>query len=540
MQQLLNLIIPLVTALWHWRWPSLLVAWLVCLIGWGVVALLPDRYTVSARVVVDTETILGPLMEDLAVTRDFDSQVKMIRETLFSQSNLSELINETGIDQYRKIKNSVERAKLVEDLTKEIKLTIEGRNLFIIQFTEGDPDIALRVVETMMNIFIDRNQGHSQRDVAKASKFIEEQITIYDNKLRTADLEVAEFKRENSEELGGSEQSARELERASTDLRRLRSEMESAVWRRDQLKVKLDATAKTLDTAQTEKAVSGIQKNLDELNQELRRKRLLYTEQHPDIISLNQLILQATQQLEEERQNNRQPASSGVKNPLYGQLASQLEIAGVSVNDFKRRLAVTELEVDELSKKAKQSPKAEADLKRLTRDYDVLLLQYEKLIKRREATQLATDLDIGKQRADYRIVDPPVRPLEPSSPLRGLLIIAVLVLGIGAGGAFAILRFLMTGTVLTATQLQDTFRMIPVLGGVTIAELPQQQNARFISQFGMAGATMSLVIVCGLLFYFYEISTLTLDDVTLDAETAQRVTDDAGSLFTSKEASAGL
>ncbi len=538
MQQFINMIVPFLTALWHWRWPSLLVAWLVCLLGWGVIALLPDRYTVSARVVVDTETILGPLMEDLAVTRDFDSQVKMIRETLFSVSNLVELIEETGIDRHRKVKNAIERAELVEDLAKEIELTIEGRNLFIIEFTEDDPDIAFRVVETMMKIFIARNQGHSQRDVAKASKFIEEQIAIYDDKLRKADLKVAEFKRENAEELGGAEQSARELESASIELRRLRSEMESAVWRRDQLKIKLDATPRTIPLSQSAGATSDTQRNLEQLSQELNRKRLLYTEQHPDIISLKQLILQANKQLQEQK--NDGSASSGVRNPLYDQLASQLEIAEVSLEDFKRRLKVAELEVEALSRKAKQSPKAEADLKRLTRDYDVLLVQYEKLITRREATQLATDLDIGKQRADYRIVDPPVRPLEPSGPFHGLLIVAVLIIGVGAGVGFAILRFLMTGTVLTATQLQSAFKMIPVLGGVTIAKLSEQESTRFRSQFGMAGAAASLVLVCGLLVYFYEINTHSMKEMLPDADLAQDLTDKAGSLLTSKEASAGL
>ncbi|MGI9450825.1 MAG: GNVR domain-containing protein, partial [Geminicoccaceae bacterium] len=217
-----------------------------------------------------------------------------------------------------------------------------------------------------------------------------------------------------------------------------------------------------------------------------------------------------------------------------------LEVAVLSVDDFKRRLKVAELEVDALSKKARQSPKAEADLKRLTRDYDVLLLQYEKLIKRREATQLATDLDIGKQRAEYRIVDPPVRPLEPSGPLHGLLIIAVLILGFGAGGAFAILRFLMTGTVLTATQLQGTFKMIPVLGGVMTAPRSRHQTTHFMGQFGPASATMGLVVMCGLLVYFYEISTLTVGDVLPSAELAEFIADKVNSLFASKQASAGL
>ena len=540
MQQLLNLILPMLTALWHWRWPGLAVAWIVCLLGWGIIAILPDQYTVKARVVVDTETILGPLMEDLAVTRDFDSQVKMIRETLFSVPNMVDVIEQTGIDKHRKIKNEIERAELIEDLTREIKLSIEGRNLFIIEFTENDPDMAKQVVETMMNIFIERNQGHSQRDVVKATKFIEDQITIYDDKLRSADLKVAKFKREHADELGGAEQAALELERAASDLRRLRSERESALWRRDQLKIKLDATPSVISPSQSVGATSGTRKNLEELTLELKRKRLLYTEQHPDIISLNQQIAQISEQLRSGQTGTGLTSAIGIKNPLHTQLTNQLEAAALSIEDFKRRIRVAEQEVDALTKKTRQSPKAEADLKRLTRDYDILLLQYEKLIKRREETQLATDLDIGKQRAEYRIVDPPARPLEPSGPLHGLLVIAVLFLGFAAGGAFAILRFLMTGTVLTASQLQHTFKAIPVLGGVMTAPQSRLRSTGLVGQFSTASVTLSLVLMCGLLFYLYEISSFSGMDLTSEAATPKMVESNVDPLSASNEASSSL
>lgn len=540
MQQLLNLLIPFLTAIWHWRWHCVAVAWVTCFLGWAVIAVLPDQYTVKARVVVDTETILGPLMEDLAVTRDFDSQVKMIRETLFSVPNMVDVIEQTGIDTYRKVDTDVERAELIEDLTREISLSIEGRNLFIIEFTEDDPDMAHKVVATMMDIFIERNQGHSQKDVAKASKFIEEQIAIYDERLRQADLKVAEFKREHADELGGAEQSARELERATSDLRRLRSEMESALWRRDQLKIKLDATPRSIDALQSPGAATGTQRHLADLTQELRRKRLLYTEQHPDIISLNQQIVEATQQLRTDRNGGGLGLDNAISNPLHNQLANQLEVATLSAQDFRRRLSVAEQEFDDLSKKARQSPRAEADLKRLTRDYDVLLAQYEKLITRREATQLATDLDIGKQRAEYRIVDPPIRPLEPTGPPHGLLIIAVLILGLGAGCSFAVLRFLMTGTVLTASQLQTTFKTIPVLGGVMTAPHFRHRSVLFLNQFGTASATISLVVLCGVLFYWFEISTFSFSDLMPNGNVKQIVAHEVISLFDGKEAKAGL
>ena len=529
MQELRNLVLSYMTALWHWRRSALLVVWLISLLGWGLIALLPDRYTVTARLVVDTETILGPLMEDIAVTPDFDRQVTMIRETLFSDPNLIELIERTGIDRQRKVATPIQRADLIEDLADDIDLEVESKNLFTLSYTDNDPEMAYLVVSEMMDIFVQRNLGHSERDVAKASKFIDEQIAIYDQKLRGAELRVAEFQRKHADELGGPERSARDLESAETNLRSLRAEFESALWRRDQLKVKLDGTPKTIAASQTEGAKSGTQRYFEDLNQELVRKRMLYTDEHPDILTLRQLIEEAGRQLQVERQAS--PSGPGaVKNPLYDQLSSQLEVAEVSVDDFGRRLKVAEGEVRTLASRAQQSPKAEADLKRLTRDYDVLLVQYEQLTKRREATLLATDLDSRRQRAEFRIVDPPLRPLEPSGPLHGLLVIGVMILSIGAGIGYTVLRFMLSGVVLTYGQLQAAFKQIPVLGGVSKSEPINGSGKRWASYVGVAGSTVSLLLVCALLIYLYEISEVGLADIIPMA--------DIGDLFSSSQARA--
>ena len=531
MQELRNLVVSYLTALWHWRLSALAAAWLISLIGWGIIALLPDRYTVTARLVVDTETILGPLMADIAVTPDFDRQVTMIRETLFAEPNIIELIERTGIDRERKVVTPIERANLIGDLSEDIDLGVESKNLFTLSYTDTDSEMAYLVVSEMMDIFVQRNLGHSERDVAKASKFIDEQIVIYDQKLRDAELKVAEFQRRHADELGGSERSARDLENAETNLRSLRSEFESALWRRDQLKVKLDATPRTIAASQTEGAKSGTQRYLEELNQELVRKRLLYTNEHPDILTLRQLIEEAGRQLAAERQAS--PDGPGaVKNPLHEQLADQVEVAEISVDDFGRRLKVAEEEVKNLASRAQQSPKAEADLKRLTRDYDVLLVQYEQLIKRREATQLATDLDSRRQRAEFRIVDPPLRPLEPSGPLHGLLLIGAMIVGVGTGIGYAILRFMLSGIVLTSGQLQSAFKQIPVLGGVSKSE-PNTGGQRWFGYVGLAGSTVSLLLACAFLIYLYEISEVGLADMIPPLA-------DITSLFSSTQARADL
>ena len=91
MLELKNLLVPLVAALWQGRWLVMTTAWIACLVGWIGVALLPNMYTSSARMYVDTDTLLRPLMKDLAVSPDFDRQVEIMRDTLFAMPNIEEL-----------------------------------------------------------------------------------------------------------------------------------------------------------------------------------------------------------------------------------------------------------------------------------------------------------------------------------------------------------------------------------------------------------------------------------------------------------------
>jgi len=67
MDELLRQAITILRGMWHRRWLGLAVAWLVGVVGAAVVYKIPDRYAASARIYVDTQSLLGPLMAGLAI-----------------------------------------------------------------------------------------------------------------------------------------------------------------------------------------------------------------------------------------------------------------------------------------------------------------------------------------------------------------------------------------------------------------------------------------------------------------------------------------
>jgi polysaccharide chain length determinant protein (PEP-CTERM system associated) len=489
--------------LWQRRWAIVGIAWLLSLAGWVAVAFLPNRYTADAQIYVDTESVLGPLMDKLAVSPDIQRQVEVMRQTLLTRPNLEQLIRLTDLD--LTVDGPIERERLLEQLPRQIGISAQGKNLFKVSFEASDPREAYRVVDSVLQIFVEQNVGITQRDVDSAQEFIERQIADYEAQLRAAELAVASYRREHAEELGGVDRAQRQLETAEGSLRTLSSELESAVWQRDQLATQLATVPRYLSPAEAARVASPAEERLAELRGQLGQALLTYTEQHPGVVTLRNLIGKAEADLAAERRaSGTGPGGPRLDNPVYVQVREQLDAADLRVADLRRRIELLRPDIDRLATMVAQTPEVEAGLTRLTRDYDVLLTRHKELTERAESARLAKRLDAETNRIEFRIVEPPVVPLKPSGPPHGLLMAGVLVVAFGAGFAWALLRIQLDGSLRSVAQLREAFGL-PVLGAVSVVRSALHRRLRALEALSLGTATAVLLVLFGGVFYLYQL-----------------------------------
>src|SRR5450631_3133155 len=98
MQEVVERLLGYLRGMWQRRWIGLGVAWLVAIIGAVIVFRLPDKYEASARVYVDTQSLLRPLMAGMAVSPDAGQQVAILSRLLLSRPNIEKIIRKSDLD----------------------------------------------------------------------------------------------------------------------------------------------------------------------------------------------------------------------------------------------------------------------------------------------------------------------------------------------------------------------------------------------------------------------------------------------------------
>jgi uncharacterized protein involved in exopolysaccharide biosynthesis len=96
--------------------------------------------------------------------------------------------------------------QVVNNLKSNISFSTGGReNIYSIGYTSQDPQLAKRVVSVTLDKFVESSLGQNRQDSDTASRFLEEQLTEYANRLEAAETRLANFKKQYGDLMvGGS------------------------------------------------------------------------------------------------------------------------------------------------------------------------------------------------------------------------------------------------------------------------------------------------------------------------------------------------
>jgi polysaccharide chain length determinant protein (PEP-CTERM system associated) len=514
MDELISQISTLARGMWKHRWLGLLITWVVAAVGAFVVLSVPDRYEASARIYVDTQSILKPLMSGLAVQPNVEQQVVMLSRTLISRPNVEKLIRMADLDLGNPSKAAQEA--MIDRLTKTLEIKNVGRdNLYTLSFRDASPDKAKKVIQSLVSIFVESSLGETRKDSDTAKKFIAEQIKTYVAKLEKAESLLKEFKLRNIDiQTADGKDMSSQLGELSSQLNQARLELREAENGREAAKRQLDneksqgasitsrsllqESAMSIATPEIDARIEAQKRSLDNLLQR-------FTDQHPDVAGAKRLIKELEDQKRKEVQELRKtamanPAAASNNSLAYQELSRMLATSEVQVASLRARVGEYERRFSRARGLMKTAPQIEAEFSQLNRDYEINKKNYNDLVSRRESATLSGDLESAAGVADFRLIDPPRTSPKPVDPNRMLLLSVAFLVALGAGLVTAFAASQVKAVFHDGHSLRDVTRL-PLLGVVTLvmSEESTLKQSADMKRFVCASGGLLCIFIAGMM-----------------------------------------
>jgi len=479
-----------VHSVWNRRWLALAVAWGLCLLGWLVVALIPNSYESQARISVEMQSILSDKVGVDA--RERKKNMERVQETLASTINLEKVVRGTALNQ--SVATDRELANKVEMLRKSIEIKSEKDNLFEItatssasNFSDAENAVLARdIVQKMIDIFVEENLSGDRDETSQTIKFLDAQLAQREKELQEVEQKRVQFETENLGLLPGVGSISQRMEAARAELGQIDSQISQASGSLAALNGQLAGTPSSIATPGI--GSGGARGQLAQMEANLAGARARgWTDSHPDIISMKNEIAALRVQA------GKEPAGGGgyrTPNPAYSSLQSMRAERQASLAALQARKNALQGDMAQLASKQTLEPGVAAEMSRINRDHEVLKSQYDKLLTDREQIKLRGQVESETDSVKFRVIDPPSSPRSPAAPNRPLLLAMVLIAGIGGGVGTAFAMGHVQTSYPTAARLEKASGL-PVIGSVSQILTNAQreiQKRKLRIFFGTSGA----------------------------------------------------
>lgn len=483
--------------IWLRRWLALGVAWAVCLVGWLVVSLIPNRYESEAQIVVEAQSLLtGKVgMTELDSQREIDQ----MRQTLTSAENLEAVVRDTVL--VKEASNAEDIAALAAGLRSRIQVVGLPENIFKISAQTSyrslsnaeNAQLSHDVVKKLLDLFVKNNVVGSRVEAEQSLKIIDATLKRRTQELSEADSKRAAFEQKYLGSIPGTGSIDQRIEAARNELVQLDGELAAARSSASAASAQMSSVPSTLSTPPMGAGVSRVAALEAQLAEATARG---WTDRHPDVVS-------ARQQLARLRESGEGSSVSGgqTPNPVYMSMRAMAVERQAMAAAVAARKAQIQNALNRLVSLQVSQPGIVVEQARLSRDYDALKAQYDKLVSDREDIRLRGDVANGGGSVKFRIINPPSRPHLPAAPSRLLLLVGVLLVGLAAGAAVAFIKGKLRTTYPTSARLRAATGL-KVIGSIpktlSVAALTEQKkwNRWFYSGAGaLAGAFVLLMLV---------------------------------------------
>ena len=479
-------------------------------IGVLVVMLLPAQYTARGTILVESQQIPTDLVRS-TINTYAQERIQTIRQRVMTRNRLLEVADEHALFPRSMGLSESDRVRLMRERLDVNLITTtatrgsgrDGTIAFTVAYTDRDANKAYLVANKFMTLFLDEDVRTRTAGASNTTEFFVRESARLREAVAAIEQRISDYKTENSGALPEHLNMHLDmLERARRDYNNSQASIVQLEEERRFLESQLIAGSAR------DNSLAG---ELSRLEAELARLRATYQENYPEVIAKKDEIavirsrLQPSKEIQDLRtaladaesrlerleradepdeeainaaledvdiardtlSNRISEASRGGAVDLVGvQIEGRIAVVDNRLRNLAKSSDTTQEEIASLEQRISRTPEIERGLAALTRDHENVFREYQDVLARQQDAQLAENLEENQQAEKFSILEPALRPDEPSSPNRPSLIILAIFGALGFGGAIAM------GVELLAARLRGRTHIAQVIEGHPIAVIP--------------------------------------------------------------------
>jgi len=330
--------------------------------------------------------------------------------------------------------------RAVRSLQKKLKVeAIEKTNLIKVSYKSDDPELAARVLQTLMSFYLDKHlQVHRPPGTFT---FFQQEASQYWNGLQAAERKVADFNRDQNTVSPQTEQSTAggKLADFEAALRLTRTTIAAKEGRIQTLSTQMNSIPVRITTTVSTNSLllQGLKSTL--LNLELKRTELMgkYAASYPPLRDVESQIAQTNAAIATEEDRPLHDDTTD-RNPTYQWMADELPKAKTDLVSLRREAVATEEQI-----RAYRSELLVLDTKAreqhdLTREANIQETNYLLYQNKMEEARISDALD-EKHIVNVAVAEAATTPALPSGPppfvmmLLGVIVASFVSVGLAFG-----------------------------------------------------------------------------------------------------------
>jgi polysaccharide chain length determinant protein (PEP-CTERM system associated) len=429
------------------RWWWILPITTIFFGGIGTLAamVLPKKYTSQTMVLVEQPTISTVLVTPV-ITEDLNNRLASMQQRILSSTRLQPVVEKFGL--YAADRDKVQMEDLVDRLRKSVKITplepmagTQNRQLpgFYINVTFDNGVMAHQICSEITSMFLEQNAHERQGQSKDTVDFFQTQLEQAKKALDDEDAKLAEFKQKYLGALPDQEATNLSL------LTGMNSQLESntqALSRAQQDKTfNQSLLAEQEANWKASRELGGqnpetLDQQLTALQAQLVSLESRYTPEHPDVVKTQRAIDDLKKRIDAQPKNpppsENTVKANAIEPPQIQQLRAKLRQDEQNIADLTKAQAKIQNDTHVLQSRVQASPVVEQQFKEMTRNYQTASENYNDLLKKHNSSELAGAVENRQESENFKVLDPPSLPNEPSFPNK------LLFAGGGLGGGLAL------------------------------------------------------------------------------------------------------